>query len=105
MTTLPAARLANRFGKRVVLPIGAASIFALGISLFVASDARLGYWYIIFPILIVYGVGRGIWVRIIITLCNSCCISSKSTVLLSSYLLHFNTGTNHMVASLLTRKK
>jgi hypothetical protein len=43
------------------MPIGGICLLTLALCVYFISDDTLGSWYVILPILIVYGIGRGIW--------------------------------------------
>lgn len=58
---LPSAFLAHKYGKRYVIFIGVLSLLGVGGCFILANDATLGSWYVLFPLLIVYGIGKGIW--------------------------------------------
>lgn len=58
---LPSAFLAHRYGKRYVMFIGGLCLLIVGGCFFIADDETLGTWYVMFPLLIVYGIGRGVW--------------------------------------------
>jgi hypothetical protein len=58
---LPAAYLANNFGKPVVMVFGGICIFASGFIFYFITDEQLGTWGYIIPYLIMYGIGRGTW--------------------------------------------
>lgn len=62
---IPAAWAANTFGKPTVMTLGGVCLGFAGFMFFFLSDAELGTWGVIVPYLIVYGVGRGTWVRLI----------------------------------------
>jgi hypothetical protein len=58
---LPAAWISNRYGKPVLMVTGGICTAMAGISLFAFSDATIGTWGVIVPLLIIYGIGRGTW--------------------------------------------
>mmetsp|Transcript_26219 Transcript_26219/g.38847 ORF Transcript_26219/g.38847 Transcript_26219/m.38847 type:complete len:437 (+) Transcript_26219:151-1461(+) len=58
---VPAGWAAQRFGKPVMMTIGAVGLMATGLAFFFFSDDQLGTWGMIIPYLIIYGIGRGTW--------------------------------------------
>ena len=60
---VPAAWMANTFGKPVVMFVGAVGLTVSGLSFLFFSNETLGSWGMIVPYLIIYGIGRGTWVR------------------------------------------
>lgn len=59
---IPAAHLAQRNGKHSVMILGGLCFAVTGIVLYFVKNHPLDRWRIIIPYLIVYGIGRGIWV-------------------------------------------
>jgi MFS family permease len=61
MASIPAAKLANVIGKSAVVSFGAVALTLSCSMFFFFSDRALGTWTGIIPLLLLYGVGRGIW--------------------------------------------
>lgn len=61
VTSIPASFLSNVYGKLVVVITGGFCFAAAGVAFFLTSDEELGTWVYILPLVVVYGVGRGIW--------------------------------------------
>lgn len=61
-TAFPAAYIANRYGKPVVMTGGGLALAAVGLTCFVFNTTILGTREMIIPIMIVFGVARGTWV-------------------------------------------
>lgn len=61
-TAVPAAWMANTFGKPLVMTIGACGLVIAGLAFLLFSNETLGTWGMIVPYLIIYGIGRGTWV-------------------------------------------
>ena len=59
---IPAAWLANKVGKPVVMSVGGLCIAFAGFAFFIVSNETLGTWGMIIPFLVIYGMGRGTWV-------------------------------------------
>lgn len=59
---IPSAWAANKFGKPLVMTVGGLCLAYTGFAFFIFSDAQLGTWAAIVPLLIIYGIGRGTWV-------------------------------------------
>lgn len=62
-TAIPVSVLTNIIGKAPVMAIGGLCLAFSGFIIFFISDQDLGTWKAIVPYLIVYGIGRGTWVR------------------------------------------
>ena len=67
---VPAGWAAQRFGKPVMMTIGAVGLMATGLAFFFFSDDQLGTWGMIIPYLIIYGIGRGTWVCLHLWYCR-----------------------------------
>lgn len=63
VTAIPAATLANLFGKPIIMTIGGMCLMWAGLIFYFKSNDTLGTWAYIVPYLILYGIGRGTWVR------------------------------------------
>uniref|UniRef100_A0A7S0ST91 Major facilitator superfamily (MFS) profile domain-containing protein n=1 Tax=Chromulina nebulosa TaxID=96789 RepID=A0A7S0ST91_9STRA len=61
VASLPAAQAANILGKSIVISIGGVALVMSSFVFFLFSNAELGTWFAILPLLILYGIGRGIW--------------------------------------------
>lgn len=61
LISTPAAKFANKYNKLLVIIIGGCCFVVMGFSFLVLSDDALGHFIYIVPVLILYGVGRGIW--------------------------------------------
>ena len=62
-TAIPASYISKKFGKSPVMTIGGLGLTLAGFAFLVLSNSQLGTWGGIIPYLIIYGFGRGIWVR------------------------------------------
>lgn len=55
-----------RFGKMPVILVGGAALATSGLAFFAYTDAQLGTWALVLPLLAIYGVGR---YRVALPLC------------------------------------
>lgn len=62
VSAIPAAHLAHRNGKHSMMILGGLCFAVLGAVLYFVKNRAMSRWRIIIPYLIIYGVGRGIWV-------------------------------------------
>ena len=62
VVSTPSSKAAIHFGKAAVVSVGAISLIISCGVFFVFSNEQLGTWFGIIPMLLLYGVGRGIWV-------------------------------------------
>ena len=60
--SMPAAEIAARKGKPALMIFGGLCFAVLGMALYFVKDNALSRWRCIIPYLIVFGLGRGIWV-------------------------------------------
>jgi ABC-type polysaccharide/polyol phosphate export permease len=60
--SIPLARISNLLGKHVVVMVGNVCLVLSSLAFFVFSNEQLGTWLAIVPYLVVFGVGRGVWV-------------------------------------------
>ena len=58
---MPIAFCANKLGKPAVITAGAACLLFTGLSVWIFKTSWLGTWFLMVPILCVYGVGRAVW--------------------------------------------
>jgi MFS family permease len=58
---LPAAYIANKFGKPSIMIFGGLCLVAISSILFFLDNQTIGSWQYIVLYLIIYGVGRGTW--------------------------------------------
>lgn len=63
LIAIPSAWVANKLGKQVVMSTGGVCLALAGFVFFIVDNERLGTWSAIIPYLIMYGIGRGTWVR------------------------------------------
>ncbi len=61
ITSIPASYLSNLYGKLVVVIVGGFCFAAAGFAFFLTSDESLGTWSYIIPLVVIYGIGRGVW--------------------------------------------
>lgn len=59
----PFARYANNNGKNIVMMFGSVCFFVSGMTLYLFSDETIGTWKMMIPYTIIFGMGRGVWVR------------------------------------------
>jgi hypothetical protein len=59
---LPAAEVAKYRGKPVVMVFGAICMSMVGFVLYFVKDRSLERWRVMIPYMLIYGMGRGIWV-------------------------------------------
>lgn len=59
---IPAAEVAVLRGKPTVMVFGGLCMAMVGMILFFAKDRVLSRWRVIIPYLLIYGMGRGVWV-------------------------------------------
>lgn len=62
VTAIPAGKLANQYGKPLLMTIGGTCLALSGVAFLMFSDETLGTWQAIVPFLVIYGMGRGTWV-------------------------------------------
>lgn len=61
---VPTARVANRFGKALPMTGGAVGFLLTGIVVLMVSNDTLDKWECIVPYIVVYGMGRGVYVSV-----------------------------------------
>jgi Na+/melibiose symporter-like transporter len=61
--SIPLATLANLFGKKIVILSGNLALVASSLVFFLMPNDEMGTWLVILPYCIVFGIGRGVWVR------------------------------------------
>jgi hypothetical protein len=74
ITAIPAAWAANKLGKATVMTIGGLCLLYAGFIYLVVDSSKFGNWSMICIYLIVYGIGRGTWVRSLILMLLFVCI-------------------------------
>ena len=59
---IPAGWEAKAHGKTGLMIVGGVCLAAAGMCVLALSNRQLGTWLVIIPYLVMYGIGRGIWV-------------------------------------------
>jgi hypothetical protein len=62
MTAIPASKLSTNYGKPIMMTGGGIALAAFGLTCFVFNTTILGTWEMILPLMIIFGVARGVWV-------------------------------------------
>ena len=62
LVSFPISKIANEYGKNIVMSFGCICLILVGLLFHIFSDDELGTWILIIPFLIIFGIGRGIWV-------------------------------------------
>jgi Na+/melibiose symporter-like transporter len=61
----PLANLSKKFGKGPIMFLGNVCLVFSGLVFFLVPNSVMGTWIFIIPYLLIFGIGRGIWVRLI----------------------------------------
>ena len=63
LMSIPLATLANMFGKKTVILSGNVCLVATSLVFFLVPNDVMGTWMVMLPYCIIFGIGRGVWVR------------------------------------------
>ena len=71
LMSIPLATLANMFGKKTVILSGNVCLVASSLVFFLMPNDVMGTWMVMLPYCIIFGIGRGVWVRTYVPICGT----------------------------------